>query len=122
MLRDSPGWTTSPFPTTSAPLAHQTGEHAHQLDDGKASRPNFTFPSLPVRHSESWSPDGRRREHSRPDNLTFSSPTLGDAYPPNTASIVLLSGVGESLPARPYRFHPTVGETYPLDSVSIGLP
>ncbi len=67
MSREPPGWTTSPFPTTSAPLAHQTGEHAHQLDDGKASRPNFTFPSLHVRLSESWSPDGRRREHSRPD-------------------------------------------------------
>ncbi len=37
---------------------------------------NFTFPSSPVRHSESWSPVGRRREHSRPDNLAFSSPTL----------------------------------------------
>ncbi len=32
--------------------------------------------SSPVRHSESWSPVGRRWEHSRPDNLAFSSPTL----------------------------------------------
>ncbi|KAF4107182.1 hypothetical protein G5714_011546 [Onychostoma macrolepis] len=46
---------------------------------------------------------------SRPPNFTFSSPTLGKAYPSDTASIVLPSGVvsiellsdvGESLPAR----------------------
>ncbi|KAF4099851.1 hypothetical protein G5714_019977 [Onychostoma macrolepis] len=32
---------------------------------------------------EPRSSNGRRREHSRPDNLTFSSPTLGKAYPSN---------------------------------------
>ncbi|KAF4119101.1 hypothetical protein G5714_001152 [Onychostoma macrolepis] len=55
-------------------------------DVGEASRPhNFTFLSY---SSDSVSPDplnGRRREHSRPDNLTFSSPTLGKAYPSNTS-------------------------------------
>ncbi len=64
--QEPPGWTTSPFPPTSAKLTHQTGGHARQWD----------VPSSPVRHSESWSPVGRRREHSRPDNLAFSSPTL----------------------------------------------
>ncbi len=39
---------------------------------------------LLVRLSEPRSPDGRRREHSRPDNLTFSSPTLGEAYTTDT--------------------------------------
>ncbi len=43
----------------------------------RASRPpNFTFLSLPVRHSESRSPDGCQREHSRLDNLTFQVPCL----------------------------------------------
>ncbi len=35
---------------------------------------NFAFLSKPVRLGEPRSPDGRRREHSRPDNLIFSSP------------------------------------------------
>ncbi len=35
---------------------------------------NFTLLSKPVRLGEPRSPDGRRREHSRPDNLIFSSP------------------------------------------------
>ncbi len=34
MPQEPPGWTTSPFPPTSAKLTHQTGGHAHQLDDG----------------------------------------------------------------------------------------
>ncbi len=34
MLQEPPGWTTSPFPPSSAKLAHQTGGHAHQLDVG----------------------------------------------------------------------------------------
>ncbi len=34
MTQEPPGWTTSPFPPTSAKLTHQTGGHAHQLDDG----------------------------------------------------------------------------------------
>ncbi len=33
MPQEPPGWTTSPFPPTSAKLTHQTGGHAHQLDD-----------------------------------------------------------------------------------------
>ncbi len=33
----------------------------------------LAFLSLPVQHSESKSPVGRRREHSRPDNLTFQT-------------------------------------------------
>ncbi len=67
--QEPPGWTTSPFPPTSAKLT-ASGMSAKHPDQ------NFTFPSSPVRHSESWSPVGRRREHSRPDNLAFSSPTL----------------------------------------------
>ncbi len=35
---------------------------------------NFAFLSKPIRLGEPRSPDGRRREHSRPDNLIFSSP------------------------------------------------
>ncbi len=35
---------------------------------------NFAFLSKPVRLGEPRSPDGCRREHSRPDNLIFSSP------------------------------------------------
>ncbi len=61
---------------------------------------NFAFLSKPVRLGEPRSPDGRRREHSRPDNLNISSPKLGEAYPSNTAGIVPPSDVGESLPAR----------------------
>ncbi len=34
--------------------------------------PNFTLLFIPVRLGEPRSPDGRRREHSRPDNLIFS--------------------------------------------------
>ncbi len=34
MPQEPPGWTTSPFPPTSAKLTHQTGGHAHQWDDG----------------------------------------------------------------------------------------
>ncbi len=34
MPQEPPGWTTSPFPPTSAKLTHQTGGHAHQLDEG----------------------------------------------------------------------------------------
>ncbi len=50
MPQEPPGWTTSPFPPTSAKLTHQTGGHAHQLDDGLASRPKlylsvFTCPT-----------------------------------------------------------------------------
>ncbi|KAF4112089.1 hypothetical protein G5714_006884 [Onychostoma macrolepis] len=76
--------------------------------------PNFTFLSLPVRHSEPRSPARRWREHSRPDNLTFSSLTLSDAYPSDTVSIVLPSGISESLPARQtHLLHPVAGETYP---------
>ncbi len=43
--------------------------------DCEAFRPlNFTLPSKPVQLGEPRSPDGRRREHSQPDNLLFSSP------------------------------------------------
>ncbi len=34
MPQEPPGWTTSPFPPSSAKLTHQTGGHAHQLDVG----------------------------------------------------------------------------------------
>ncbi len=34
MQQEPPGWTTSPFPPSSAKLTHQTGGHAHQLDVG----------------------------------------------------------------------------------------
>ncbi len=34
MSQEHPGWTTSPFPPSSAKLTHQTGGHAHQLDAG----------------------------------------------------------------------------------------
>ncbi len=34
MPQEPPGWTTSPFPRSSAKLTHQTGGHAHQLDVG----------------------------------------------------------------------------------------
>ncbi len=34
MSQKHPGWTTSPFPPSSAKLTHQTGGHAHQLDAG----------------------------------------------------------------------------------------
>ncbi len=34
MPQEPPGWTTSTFPPTSAKLTHQTGGHAHQLDEG----------------------------------------------------------------------------------------
>ncbi len=75
-----------------------------------AGRPlNFTLLSKPVRLGEPRSPDRRRREHSRPDNLTFSSPTLGEAYPSDTESLDLPSDVGESLPARQtHLFRPLV--------------
>ncbi|KAF4113212.1 hypothetical protein G5714_005757 [Onychostoma macrolepis] len=78
-----------------------------------ASRPpNFTFLSLPVRHSEPRSPAGHRREHSRPDNLTFSSLMLGDAYPSNT------SDAGENLPTTQLDLF----RLYLSDTVSINLP
>ncbi len=35
---------------------------------------NFAFLSKPIRLGEPRSPNGRRREHSRPNNLIFSSP------------------------------------------------
>ncbi len=75
MPQEPPGWTTSPFPPTSAKLTHQAGTPTSWMT-AKHPDQNFTFPSSPVRHSESWSPVGRRWEHSRPDNLAFSSPTL----------------------------------------------
>ncbi len=34
MPQEPPGWTTSPFPPSSAKLTHQTGGHTHQLDVG----------------------------------------------------------------------------------------
>ncbi len=69
----------------------------------------FTLLSKPVRLGEPRSPDRRRREHSRPDNLAFSSPTLGEDYPSDTESLDLPSDVGESLPARQtHLFRPLV--------------
>ncbi len=69
--------------------------------DCEAFQPlNFTVLSKPVRLGEPQSPDGCRREHSRPDNLSFSSSTLSEAYPSDTESLGLPSDVGQSLPAR----------------------
>ncbi len=48
----------------------------------------FTLLSKPVRLGEPRSPDRRRREHSRPDNLAFSSPTLGEDYPSDTETLI----------------------------------
>ncbi len=60
---------------------------------------------------------------SQPDNLTISSPKLGEAYPSNTAGIVPPLDVGESLPARQtYLSSLTLGEAYPSNTAGIVLP
>ncbi|KAF4118664.1 hypothetical protein G5714_000715 [Onychostoma macrolepis] len=94
---------------------------------------------------EPRSPAGCRREHSRPDNLTFSSLMLGDAYPSDTldageslpttqldlfrlylsdtVSIDLPMDVSESLPARQtYLFKSLAWQAYLSDTASIDLP
>ncbi len=67
-----------------------------------ASRPpNFTFPSLPVRQRvliSHQTPIGRRREPPGQTTLPFPPHGRRD-LPIQTASIFLLSDVGESLPA-----------------------
>ncbi len=60
---------------------------------------------------------------SQPDNLTISSPKLGEAYPSNTAGIVPPLDVGESLPARQtYLSSLTLGEAYPSNTAGIVPP
>ncbi len=61
--QEPPGWTTSHFPPTSA--SGMSAKHPDQ---------NFTFPSSPVRRSESWSPIGRRRELPGQASLPFLVP------------------------------------------------
>ncbi len=53
----------SPLPGT--PASGMSAKHPDQ---------NFTFPSSPVRHSESWSPIGRRRELPGQASLPFLVP------------------------------------------------
>ncbi len=101
--REPPGQTALPFQTyCSTRLTRPTRRFWNQSDVGESlrdrqlsfsilrparptqprcrltARPsdplNFAFLSKPVRLGEPRSPDGRRREHSRPDNLIFSSP------------------------------------------------
>ncbi len=101
--REPPGQTTLPFQTyCSTRLTRPTRRFWNQSDVGESlrdrqfsfsilrpARPtqprcrltgrpsdplNFAFLSKPIRLCEPRSPDGRRREHSRPDNLIFSSP------------------------------------------------
>ncbi len=101
--REPPGQTALPFQTyCSTRLTRPTRRFWNQSDVGESlrdrqlsfsilrparptqprcrltARPsdplNFAFLSKPIRLGEPRSPDGRRREHSRPDNLIFSSP------------------------------------------------
>ncbi len=101
--REPPGQTALPFQTyCSTRLTRPTRRFWNQSDVGESlrdrqlsfsilrparptqprcrltARPsdplNFAFLSKPIRLGEPRSPDGRRREHSRPDNLFFSSP------------------------------------------------
>ncbi len=85
-----------------------------------ASRPpNFTFPSLPVRQ---WvlishrTPIGRRREPPGQTTLPFPPHGRRD-LPIQTASIFLLSDVGESLPAT----HLTLLCLYLFNAASLDL-
>ncbi len=84
--------------------------------DCKAFRPlNFTLPSNPVQLGKPRSPHGRRREHSQPDNLLFSSPrssrlTIRHDDPENhsrTRASQLDNLTFSS---------PTLGEAYPSDT------
>ncbi len=114
--REPPGQTTLPFPPHGRrDLPIQTASIFLPSDvDESLPVTQLTFPSSPVRHSESWSPVGRRREHSWPDNLTFSNLLLDKAYPSDTAILKPPSDAGKSLLDRQtYLFHPAAGKAYP---------
>ncbi len=98
-----------PSNTASIELSSDVGESLPARQTYFFDPAAFTLLSKPVRLGEPRSPDRRRREHSRPDNLAFSSPTLGEDYPSDTESLDLPSDVGESLPARQtHLFRPLV--------------
>ncbi len=80
---------TVPFPSCGWQNLPNHAASIHlQLVDCEAFRPhNFTCLSSLSESVSPRSPDGRRREHSRTDNLTFSSPTFGEAYPSDTESL-----------------------------------
>ncbi len=114
--RGSPCWHHEPSLTTRASqqktcLFHPAAGESHpsrlraaissQVTASASRPPNFTFPSLPVRQ---WvlishrTPIGRRRDP--PGQTTLPFPPHGrQDLPIQTASIFLLSDVGESLPA-----------------------
>ncbi len=115
--RGSPCWHHGPSLTTRASqqktcLFHPAAGESHpsrlraaissQVTASASRPPNFTFPSLPVRQ---WvlishrTPFGRRREPPGQTTLPFPPHGRRD-LPIQTASIFLLSDVGESLPAR----------------------
>ncbi len=83
--------------------------------------PNFTLLSKPVRHSESWSPVGRRWEHSRPDNLAFSSPTLATLTHPTQWVLCPRWASVRASQLDWLTASPLVDETDPLDSLGGGL-
>ncbi len=114
--RGSPCWHHGPPLTTRASqqktcLFHPAAGESHpsrlraaissQVTASASRPPNFTFPSLPVRQ---WvlishqTPIGRRREPPGQTTLPFPPHGRRD-LPIQTASIFLLSDVGESLPA-----------------------
>ncbi len=114
--RGSPCWHHEPSLTTRASqqktcLFHPAAGESHpsrlraaissQVTASASRPPNFTFPSLPVRQ---WvlishrTPIGRRREPPGQTTLPFPPHGRRD-LPIQTASIFLLSDVGESLPA-----------------------
>ncbi len=114
--RGSPCWHHEPSLTTRASqqktcLFHPAAGKSHpsrlraaissQVTASASRPPNFTFPSLPVRQ---WvlishrTPIGRRREPPGQTTLPFPPHGRRD-LPIQTASIFLLSDVGESLPA-----------------------
>ncbi len=114
--RGSPCWYHGPSLTTRASqqktcLFHPAAGESHpsrlraaissQVTASASRPPNFTFPSLPVRQ---WvlishrTPFGRRREPPGQTTLPFPPHGRRD-LPIQTASIFLLSDVGESLPA-----------------------
>ncbi len=114
--RGSPCWHHRPSLTTRASqqktcLFHPAAGESHpsrlqaaissQVTASASRPPNFTFPSLPVRQ---WvlishrTPIGRRREPPGQTTLPFPPHGRRD-LPIQTASIFLLSDVGESLPA-----------------------
>ncbi len=114
--RGSPCWHHGPSLTTRASqqktcLFHPAAGESHpsrlraaissQVTASASRPPNFTFPSLPVRQRvliSHQTPIGRRREPPGQTTLPFPPHGRRD-LPIQTASIFLLSDVGESLPA-----------------------